>query len=201
MLVHTPNTPPASSAGHDYASEPSRRAPRHESDNGGARYGNGERSLPARTATAASTRRIPSLNVEMRPSSQSCRAQICGCWLAGTRPMAASISTSEAADRKTGSRCMSSQCRSADFCDKGAGVANKGVSISQVFNAFSPVGYLGSSRNANPDDRGEQGLAEFACVRTALCLGRLLDGGNHSDGLAIIGEHSGLTLRGGSGEL
>jgi hypothetical protein len=35
---------------------------------------------------------------------------------------------------------------------------------------------------------GEQGLAEFPCVRTALCLGRLLDGGNHGDRLAIIGE-------------
>jgi hypothetical protein len=28
---------------------------------------------------------------------------------------------------------------------------------------------------------------------SALCLGRLLDGGNHGDGLAIIGEQSGLT--------
>ena len=51
--------------------------------------------------------------------------------------MAASISTSEAAERKTGSLCASSQCRSPDFCDDaGARVANKAVSISQVFNAF-----------------------------------------------------------------
>jgi hypothetical protein len=54
--------------------------------------------------------------------------------------MAASISTSETIERKTGSRCMSSQCRSPDFCDEGARVANKGVSISQVLNAFLSVG-------------------------------------------------------------
>jgi hypothetical protein len=76
------------------------------------------------------------------------------CWLAGTRSMAAAISTSEAVERKTGSRCMSSQCRRADFCAEGAKVANKGVSISQVFNAFLSGGYFGSSRNPNPDDRG-----------------------------------------------
>jgi hypothetical protein len=65
------------------------------------------------------------------------------CWLAGTRPMAvaASISTSEAVERKTGSRCASGQCRSPDFCDDaGARVANKAVSISQVFNALLSVG-------------------------------------------------------------
>jgi hypothetical protein len=41
---------------------------------------------------------------------------------------------------------------------------------------------------------GEQGLAEFSCVRAALCLGRLPDGGNHSDRLAVIGEDSDLTF-------
>ena len=41
----------------------------------------------------------------------------------------------------------------------------------------------------------KESLAEFPGVRTALYLGRLLDGGNHSDGLAITGEDSDLTLR------
>jgi class 3 adenylate cyclase len=38
-------------------------------------------------------------------------------------------------------------------------------------------------------------------ITRALCLGRLLDGGNHSDRLAVIGEDSDLTLRGVPREL
>src|ERR1700722_13218013 len=47
----------------------------------------------------------------------------------------------------------------------------------------------------------EESLAEFACVRAALCIGRLFDGGNHSDGLAVIGEDSDLALPGVPREL
>jgi hypothetical protein len=117
--------------------------------------------------------------------------------------MAASISTSEAVERKTGSRCMPNQCRSSGFCDEGARVANSGVSISQVFNACLSVGCLVGALEPKIQmiGEGEQGLSKFVCVRPALCLGRLLDGGNHSDGLAVIGKHSSLTVSGGSGEL
>jgi hypothetical protein len=68
----------------------------------------------------------------------------------------------------------------------------------------SPLRSCGARRSIEKSQRNvsaEQGLAEFPCVRTALCIGRLFDGGNHSDGLAVIGEDSDLALRGGPGEL
>jgi hypothetical protein len=125
------------------------------------------------------------------------------CWLAGTRPMAASISTSETVERKTGSRCVSSQCRSPDFCDDaGPRVANKAVSMSQVFNTFLSVDKsLALETQIQMIGEGEQGLAEFPCVRTGFFDRRLLEGANHRNGLAVVSEDGGLTFGGGSGEL
>jgi hypothetical protein len=82
-------------------------------------------------------------------------------------------------------------------CAVAARVANKAVSISQVFSAFLSV----LETHIQMIGEGQQSLAEFPCVRTALSLGRLLDAGNRRDWLAVIGEHSGFTLGGGSREL
>ena len=66
-----------------------------------------------------------------------CRAQMRGRWLAGTRPMAASISTSETVERKTGPLCIVKPMSEPRLLRRpGARVANKEVSMSQVFNAF-----------------------------------------------------------------
>ena len=74
--------------------------------------------------------------------------------------------------------------------------------MSQVFNTFLSVDKsLALETQIQMIGEGEQGLTELLCVGTALCLGRLLEGGNHSDRLAVIREHSALALGGGSREL